>query len=152
MSARLLQVVLRGLDMVARTLPWNKSNEAAARHLRTGQRGEQDAYFWLRRHGYVMVARNWRSPGHRGEIDLIGWDGSVLCFIEVKTRSRRDDWVTAEAAVDRDKQHFLRTVAREYLRRLELQPGYRFDVVTVYYEKDHKPVITLQRNAFPTAE
>jgi putative endonuclease len=150
MSARLLQIVLRGLDTVARTLPWNKRHETA-RHLRIGQRGEEDAYFWLRRQGYVMVARNWRSSGHRGEVDLIGWDKDVLCFIEVKSRSGHDDWVTAEAAVDHDKQHRLRSAAREYLRRLEAQPAYRFDVVTVYYEPALAPEITLQRNAFPAA-
>jgi putative endonuclease len=151
MSARLLQLVLRGLDTVARSLPWNKSDDSA-RHLRTGKQGEQDAYFWLRRHGYVMVARNWRSPSHRGEVDLIGWEKGVLCFIEVKTRSRRDDWVTAEAAVDRDKQHRLRMVAHEYLRRLQPRPVYRFDVVTVYYEGERAPAITMQRNAFPIAD
>jgi hypothetical protein len=33
---------------------------------RTGQRGEEDAYFYLRKLGYVMVARNFRSPNRRG--------------------------------------------------------------------------------------
>ena len=151
MSGRLLQFVLRGLDAAARTLPWNQDRNSA-RHLQTGRRGEQDAYFWLRRQGYVMVARNWRSPRQRGEIDLIGWDGSILCFIEVKSRGRRDRWVTAEAAVDREKQHHLRAVARDYLRRLEPQPECRFDVVTVYYEEAPAPAITLRRNAFPLSE
>jgi putative endonuclease len=150
MSARLLQIVLRGLDTVARTLPWNKGRESAP-HLRTGRQGEEDAYFWLRRQGYVMVARNWRSSGHRGEVDLIGWDNDILCFIEVKSRSGHDDWITAEAAVDHDKQYRLRAAAREYLRRLEAQPAYRFDVVTIYYDPALPPEITLQRNAFPAA-
>ncbi|MCU1296428.1 MAG: hypothetical protein JWO91_706 [Acidobacteriaceae bacterium] len=34
--------------------------------------GEEDAYFYLRRQGYLMVARNFRSSLRRGEIDLIG--------------------------------------------------------------------------------
>ena len=151
MSARMLQLILRGLDRVARALPWNQAGGAAP-HLRTGQQGEQDAYFWLRRQGYVMVARNWRSSGRRGEVDLIGWDRGVLCFIEVKSRRRRDVLVTAEAAVDRDKQRSLRAVAHEYLRRQEAPPQYRFDVVTVYYEGGQAPAITLQRNAFPVTE
>ena len=151
MSGRLLQLVLRGLDAAARTLPWNRGTDSA-RHLRTGRRGEQDAYFWLRRQGYVMVARNWRSSRQRGEIDLIGWDGPILCFIEVKSRRRRDPWVTAEAAVDRDKQEHLRAVARDYLHRLEPQPECRFDVVTVYYEEAPAPAITLRCNAFRLSE
>ena len=72
-------------------------------HQRLGRRGEEDAYFYLRRNGYVMVARNFRTPLHRGEIDLIAWKKDVLCFIEVKSRTSRDV-KPAEAAVDRDKE------------------------------------------------
>jgi putative endonuclease len=146
MAARVLQVALRFLDGAARLLPWNR--RAAPEHLRTGRRGEEDAYFWLRRRGYVMVARNWRTARRRGEIDLVGWDAGVLCFVEVKTRSRRD-LVTAEAAVDFDKQRELRAVAAEYLRRLDPLPAHRFDVVAVYYDAQPAPEITLLRNAFP---
>jgi putative endonuclease len=56
-------------------------------HQQTGRRGEEAAYFFLRKLGYVMVARNYRTPRRRGEIDLIGWDDDVLCFVEVKTRT-----------------------------------------------------------------
>jgi len=149
MYLRGLQTALRSLDSVADALPWRrKRNEA--RHLRTGRRGEDDAYFWLRRQGFVIVARNWRSSRRRGEIDLIGWDADVLCFIEVKTRSSRD-LITAEAAVDFDKQRELRAVAKDYLRRYDPQPAHRFDVMTVYYEPDQEPDITLLRNAFLSA-
>jgi len=43
-------------------------------------------YFYLRRRGYTMIAWNYRSPNLRGELDLVGWHGDVLCFIEVKTQ------------------------------------------------------------------
>ena len=85
------------------------------------RRGERDAYFYLRRRGYVMVARNFRSPLRRGEVDLIAWDGDVLCFIEVKTRTTRAV-KPAEAAVDRDKQRALtaaRTNAEQHLEALQ---------------------------------
>ncbi|MFB3815459.1 MAG: YraN family protein [Terriglobales bacterium] len=143
-SGRLLKLALRSLDAAARVLPWAKCDTAA--HILVARRGEEDAYFWLRRNGYVMVARNWRTPRLRGEIDLIGWDAGVLCFIEVKTRSSRD-LITAEAAVDHEKQRALRAVARDYLRRLKQHPAYRFDVVTIYYDAG-RPDIALIRNAF----
>ena len=102
-SGRLTHAAIRFLDWVAaHTLPPDNSPE----HLRIGRRGEEDVYFYLRRRGYVMVARNFRSPNRRGEIDLIGWDKDVLCFIEVKTRTTRD-MKPAEAAVDREKQRNL---------------------------------------------
>src|SRR5229473_1928188 len=51
---------------------------------RTGMRGETFAYWYLRRHGYVIISRNFMVPGVKGEIDLAGYDGKVLSFIEVK--------------------------------------------------------------------
>jgi len=80
-----------------------------------------------------MVARNFRSPRHHGEIDLIGWDRDVLCFIEVKTRTTRDV-KPAEAAVDRKKRRDLRKVIGEYMRGFSELPPWRFDVLTVQYE------------------
>lgn len=95
-----------------------------------------------------MVARNYRSPRRRGEIDLIGWERDVLCFIEVKTRTTRD-FKPAEAAVNHDKQHELRGVCREYLRHLRVAPTWRFDVVSVYYDQQSgKPDMELFKNAF----
>jgi len=126
-------------------------SQPEAEHLRTGREGERLAYYYLRRQGYTMVARNWRTRGRKGEIDLIGWEEGVLCFIEVKTRSSHAV-ATAEAAVDREKQRELRGMAALYLRRQrknrELRPASRFDVVSVYLEAGRPPEIELFRNAF----
>ena len=106
-----------------------------AAHLGTGARGERAAYFWLRRHGYTVVARNWRSArAGRGDLDLIAWDGDELCFVEVKTRTSRAV-APAEAAVDLDKRRTLRRLARHYLRQLPKRgmPS-RFDVLSIYFE------------------
>ena len=147
-SGRVTQTAIRALDWVAqRTLP----PDDVPVHQRTGRRGEEDVYFHLRRLGYVMVARNFRSSRRRGEIDLIAWEKDVLCFIEVKTRTTRDV-KPAEAAVDRDKQRGLTAVAEEYLRHMAPSCRWRFDVVTVYYgPQSSQPLIELFRNAFPVA-
>jgi putative endonuclease len=104
-------------------------------HLATGERGEREALFHLRKLGYTVVARRWKSAKLWGDIDLIGWDGEWLCFIEVKTRSGRDA-MAAESAVDREKQDMLRKMARAYLRgfpeKLRAEVPVRFDVVSVY--------------------
>jgi len=100
-------------------------------HQRTGRKGEEAAYFYLRRLGYVMVGRNFRSPHRRGEIDLIGWDEDVLCFIEVKTRTSHDV-KPAEAAVDREKLRELNGMAQQYLRQWRQSPSWRIDIVSVY--------------------
>lgn len=145
-SGRLTLATIRALDWLAACF---SGPDNLAPHQRIGKRGEEGAYFYLRRLGYVMVARNFRSPHHRGEIDLIGWEKDVLCFIEVKTRTTHDV-KPAEAAVDRAKQRALAAVARDYLRHLALPCQWRFDIVSVYYEvQSSQPVFELFRNAFP---
>jgi putative endonuclease len=118
-----------------------------ARHIKTGRRGEDEAYFHLRESGYLIVARNWRTARHRGELDLIGWERNVLCFIEVKTRTTRDV-KPAEAAVDWGKRRQIARMAREYVRRLRPGTPVRFDVVSVYLEPDRKAEIQVFKNAY----
>ncbi len=147
-------------------------------HLETGRRGEDLAHFHLRQLGYTIVARNWRTPRRRGEIDLVAWDGEVLCFVEVKTRTTRDV-KPAEAAVDRAKRRELAAMAGEYLRRTRpgvpskrdfpfagvglavsgkrgfasagtrpAVPTIRFDVLSIYYEAGGDPACQLFKNAY----
>ncbi len=144
-AGRLTQATLRALDwLAARTL----RPEDMPAHQRTGRRGEEDAYFYLRRRDYTIIARNYRSPHHRGELDLVGWDRDVLCFIEVKTRTKRD-FKPAEAAVDRDKQRELSLVAHDFLRQMPRSCQWRFDVLAVYYDRGHsRPSFELFQNAF----
>ena len=163
-GGHLTQAILRLLDWLA---PNQAPPDDASEHLRIGRRGEEDAYFYLRRCGYTMIARNYRSPLHRGELDLVGWDRDVLCFVEVKTRTTRAV-KPAEAAVDRDKQKELRLVARDFLRHMghhlnRPSPGslgtamphscqWRFDVISVYYDRGLRhPSFELFQNAFPVA-
>ena len=147
-SGRFTHAAIRALDWLAdHTLPPDKRPP----HQRIGRRGEEDAYFHLRRLGYVMVARNYRSSHRRGEIDLIGWDKDMLCFIEVKTPTTRDV-KPPEAAVDQEKQSSLSAVAREYLRHLPPSCQWRFDVVSVYYDSPSgPPLVEVFQNAFPVA-
>jgi putative endonuclease len=136
--------LIRTLDWLAERVP---ASDKPPAHLRTGQRGEEEAYFHLRKLGYIMVARNFRSPRCRGEIDLIGWDADVLCFIEVKTRTSRDV-KPPEAAVDYHKRREVAEVAREYRRSLPPSCQWRFDVVSVYYASlTSRPQIEVFRNA-----
>jgi putative endonuclease len=143
-SGRATHVVIQSLDWLAeRLLPSDKSPE----HLRVGVRGEEDAYFSLRKSGYLVVAQNYRSSKYPGEIDLIAWDHDVLCFIEVKTRKTRD-LKTGVAAVDRHKRREIAQVALEYLRQAAPLCQWRFDVVSVYYDScNPHPQIELFRNA-----
>jgi len=143
-AGRGTRAVVRLLDFLGGQF---SAGETSPEHLRIGVRGEDEAYFQLRRMGYVIVARNFRSPRCHGEIDLIGWEGDTLCFIEVKTRTSHDV-KTAEAAVDRHKRREVAEVAREYLKRLPVSCQWRFDIVSVYYVgHTSRPQIEIFRNA-----
>jgi putative endonuclease len=144
-SGKVTRFVIRALDRASTLLPRSETYPA---HLRTGRNGEEEAYFYLRQQGYVIIARNYRSPRSRSELDLVGWDGDMLCFIEVKTRTRRD-LQPAEVAVDLEKQRDLSHVAREFLQKLKSSPAFRFDIVSVYLESGKETSIELFRNAFP---
>ncbi|HET8891476.1 MAG TPA: YraN family protein [Candidatus Angelobacter sp.] len=144
MSGTITRLTLRALDSFARLLP---RKDSGPEHLHTGRRGEEAAYFHLREQGYVIIARNYRSPRSRSELDLVGWDGGTLCFIEVKTRTTRNI-MPAEAAVDAEKQRDLSRVAREFLRKIKGDPPFRFDIVSVYLEAGLSPDIGLFKDAF----
>jgi putative endonuclease len=102
-------------------------------HLTVGIDGEDAALFYLQRKGYTVVARRWSSGDVPGDVDLIAWDGPMLCFIEVKTRTAHD-LTPAETAIDDHKRNVLRRLARRYVRQLPqaTAPPVRFDVVSVY--------------------
>jgi putative endonuclease len=127
-----------------------------ASHLELGRRGERFALEYLKhRAGYRIVATNFALPIGRnirgapviGELDIIAYDGEVLAFIEVKTRTS-EDLVAAEAAVDRSKQRTLARTARAYRALMKLgDAAYRYDVVTVILQ-NASPTITLSKGFF----
>jgi putative endonuclease len=141
---RLLAAIDRGAAKAGRA-------PAHASHLALGIRGEEATFFYLRRRGYVITARGWRSHRYAGDIDLIGWEGDCLCFIEVKTRTGHAV-ASAESAVDERKRKTLHKMARHYLRQLPPPAKVRFDVMSIYFEVGELPDFTLFRNAFGWSE
>ena len=123
-----------------------------ARHLATGRRGETLAYWYLRQAGYKVVARNRPSEQRAGELDLVAWDGPVLSFVEVKTRTSAEAG-PPEAAVSRVKQKRIARTAKEYLRRLGRQRvTYRFDIVSVSWDSQIGYHVRLIKDAFKIKE
>ena len=112
-----------------------------------GQRGEAAAARFLKRLGYVIVARG--SHIRRGEIDLIAVDGRTVVFVEVKTRISHDAGHPAEA-VDREKQRRLTRLAMVYLKRHHLlDNAARFDVIAITWPAGRRrPIIEHFKNAF----
>ncbi|MGQ9496392.1 MAG: YraN family protein [Thermoanaerobaculaceae bacterium] len=101
--------------------------------LSLGSLGELLALVFLWLKGYRLEARNWRA--RLGELDLVLRQGSLLVFVEVKTRSSRTAGLP-EQAVDLKKQQRLGQLARAYLlRRPSPPPACRFDVIAVDFSR-----------------
>lgn len=101
---------------------------ADARQIR-GKTGEQLACDELRRRGYAILARRYRTRG--GELDIVARHGETLVFVEVKARTSLRFGSPVEA-VDWRKQRKLQHMARDFLSRTGLwRVPCRFDVVAV---------------------
>ena len=121
-------------------------------HLQTGVRGEFEALFYLRRLGYTVVERRWRSPELNGDLDLVAWEGATLCFIEVKTRSS-EDWTRPAAAVNAERRWRLSRAALDYLRLLENpRVKIRFDIVEVLLAEGKVREVRHLPNTFAMAQ
>jgi putative endonuclease len=148
------EIIYRGLVWKERqrarmaSHPSSPAGSSEVEHLRTGERGETLAYWYLRQAGYTIVARNRRARSGSGEVDLIGWDGPVLSFVEVKTRTT-DVAGPPEMAVTKAKQRRIVRAANEYLRRLHnRQVSYRFDIVSVAWDSEAGLQPRLIKDAF----
>ncbi len=98
-------------------------------NMRLGRAGEVSAERFLRKKGYRIIERNYRT--RFGELDIIARDGRTLVFVEVKARTGQAFGSPGEA-VGRRKQSRLTLAAGLYMeeRRLRDLPV-RFDVVGV---------------------
>jgi putative endonuclease len=94
-----------------------------------GRLGEARAREHLVARGWTIVAQNYRFG--RREIDIVARRGSLVAFVEVKTRAG-EGYGAPEEAVTRLKRREIEIVAREYLCRHRLDDvDVRFDVVSV---------------------
>lgn len=99
-----------------------------AARLALGATAEAAAARWYERHGYDVVARNWRC--REGELDLVAVRrrDRLVAVCEVKAR-RTDRFGHALEAVDERKQLRVRRVAGRFLAHAGLRARrVRFDV------------------------
>jgi len=117
-----------------------------------GERGEKFAARYLRRHGYRILIRRFKTRA--GEIDIVCRHGEWLVFVEVKTR-KSDDYGAPSEAVTKEKQNHMSRTALDYLRLLgHPRIRFRFDIVEVILQEGvRKPAdIRLIQNAFDLSE
>lgn len=95
-----------------------------------GKKGEKLACDYLRKNGYKIVFKNFRS--FRSELDIVAQDGSVLVIGEVKSFFA-DPLGAAEFRVNKNKQKQIIKGTYGFLARHPEYEGFdiRFDVLIV---------------------
>jgi putative endonuclease len=96
------------------------------------------------------VARNCVPREVKGEIGLIGYDGETLAFVEVRTRTAREDQAALpKQTVTVEKQHLVGPTARRFLMERHVKEcPLHFDVVAIEEFPGQLPVVRLHKNAF----
>ncbi|MCI1964636.1 MAG: YraN family protein [Oscillospiraceae bacterium] len=107
---------------------------------RSGPAGETCAAEYLKKSGFQIVERNYRS--RFGEIDIIAENGQYIVFAEVKTR-QMSSIAEPEAFVTPAKQKRIAKTALLYLQKhpTRLQP--RFDVIGIVMGESGTSVLSL---------
>jgi putative endonuclease len=115
-----------------------------------GKTGEDLACRELRRRGYEILARRYRT--RLGELDIVARDGPTVVFIEVKTRTSTTFGLPSEA-VTALKQRRVWLMASDYLQRQgwDSRPC-RFDVIEVSMEQGGRARIEVIQAAFDAWE
>jgi putative endonuclease len=112
--------------------------------MKLGERGERLAATYLKKNGYHIVERNFKTS--LGEIDIVAWDSDTLVFVEVKTRESIEYGMPFES-VNTAKRRKISRVALLYLKKFEELPLCRFDVLSICYINS-APRFELIRDAF----
>jgi putative endonuclease len=115
-----------------------------------GLLGETYGYWYLRRQGYVFIAKNYMPEGAKGELDLVGYDGETIAFVEIRTRTVREDISgLPELSVGYAKQSMLVRTAQRFLADRHLHDcSTRFDVLAIDNIPGRPPEIRLHKDAF----
>ena len=113
-----------------------------------GKSGEDQAARYLKKNGYQVLCRNYRS--RFGEIDIIARDAETIVFVEVKSR-RTSSYGHPKYAITYAKQEKISKTALYYLKENgQSNSKARFDVVTIT-AANPKTSVEIIKNAFELA-
>lgn len=100
----------------------------------SGNKGEDLAASFLRKKGYKIVVRNFRT--RNGEIDIIATYRKTLIFIEVKTRLTSEFGTPFDAITPWKMQALIRTAEFFKATHTNLPSLMRIDAVGITLEAD----------------
>lgn len=103
----------------------------AAERADLGKQGEDKACAFLKKHGYKILERNWKSRPH--EIDIVCLDGNTgeLVFAEVKTRSAKERENALEAFTEKKQRNTVKAAQKYLTEKQKWDCPCRFDLICV---------------------
>ena len=93
-----------------------------------GKWGEDIAADYLKKKGYEIIERDWKSGHH--DLDIVAKDGNTLVIVEVKTRRNRL-FGNPEEAIDYKKRMSLQSAINHYVKSHRTGRDIRFDIISI---------------------
>lgn len=94
-----------------------------------GKKGEDEAVKYLVKKGYKILDRNFRK--RNGEIDIVATKGSILVFVEVKTRTTSQFGSPFEAITPWKLRTVIKTAEFYKISHKNLPDEMRMDAISV---------------------
>lgn len=117
------------MKFIEKHLSKNLYNDDSVTAVSIGTLGEDTAVKILKKQGYKIIERNYKSK--MGEIDIIAQDGEYTCFVEVRMR-KTNDFGTPADTIDERKQHRIINTAKQYaVAKGFYDTPMRFDAVLI---------------------
>lgn len=114
------------------------------RGIELGKYCESKAVRFLKKNGYKILERNYRSPF--GEIDVIAREGGYIIFIEIKSRASPLFGPPYLKVTKKKREHIIKG-ALSYLKRYDsVDTECRIDIVSISLDKERP--MELIKNAF----
>jgi len=112
----------------------------------TGNQGELIAQNYLKKHGYNIIEKNFRS--RFGEIDIIAKQNDTLVFVEVRTKKSRSFGIPEESITATKARHLMHTAYYYRQNHKKLPESWRIDFLAIELDDDDKPLrVNLIENA-----
>ncbi len=94
-----------------------------------GRAGETRAVNFLKKKGFLILERNYKTP--LGEIDIIAKDNEIIVFVEVKTRSSEEYGLPCEAVNRKKQEKYYRTATQYLQKERKMESQCRFDIIEI---------------------
>ncbi len=117
------------MKFIEKLLSKNLYNSEKKTAVSIGALGEEAAALALKKKGYKIIERNYRSK--MGEIDIIAKDGEYTCFVEVRLRKTNDFGSPADTINEIKREKIIKTAQLYAVKNKIYDTPMRFDAVLI---------------------